>query len=56
MTDDSDAERHALSAAFPEAMPILCAFHALQALWRWLRDNKNSIKKDDRQHLFSFLK
>lgn len=56
MTDDSAAERNALQAVFPEANLLLCAFHILQAYWRFLWDSKTGVKKESRQQLFSFLK
>ena len=36
VTDDSDAERNALSSVWPEAVLRLCLFHVPQAVWRWL--------------------
>lgn len=47
LTDDSDAEREALSCIFPNARVLFCAFHILQALWRWLLDKKHDVHKDD---------
>src|SRR6218665_962028 len=48
MTDDSDAERNALAATWPESQLRLCLFHVPQANWRWLWDSKNNITKEDR--------
>lgn len=56
MTDDSTAERNALHTVFPDAQLLLCAFHVLQAFWRFLWDHKSGIAKEHRQYLFSFLK
>ena len=39
LTDDSTAERNALKTSFPRAERILCTFHVLHALWRWLQAN-----------------
>lgn len=39
MTDDSRAERKALSIVFPEAVLLLCTFHILQANTRHLRSS-----------------
>ena len=36
LTDDCRAERGALGQAFPDATLLLCSFHLLQAVWRWL--------------------
>jgi MULE transposase domain/SWIM zinc finger len=56
MTDDSAAERNALKAVFPDSVLLLCAFHILQAFWRFLWDSKTNVKKDARQQLFMLLK
>ena len=45
MTDDCQAERNALSAVWPEARLLLCTFHVLQAVWRWLHNGKHGIDK-----------
>ena len=36
MTDDCESLRQALEIVFPEAILLLCIFHVLQAVWRWL--------------------
>ena len=51
MTDDADAEINALHAVWPEAKLLLCVWHVLNALWRWLLQGDHQIKKDDRPHL-----
>ena len=56
MTDDCAAERNALHTVFPDATLLLCAFHILQAYWRFLWDSKTGVKKESRQQLFAFLK
>ena len=56
MTDDSAAERNALNTVFPESTLLLCAFHMLQAYWRFLWDHKSNVKKEHRQQLFAVLK
>ena len=53
MTDDSDAERGALRAVWPESILHLCLFHVPQANWRWLWDSKNAIRKEHRPKLMS---
>ena len=35
---------------------ILCVFHILQAMWRWLWDAHNVVPKSDRQHLLQLFK
>ena len=52
MTDDSDAERNSLKSAFITAVLILCKFHILQALWRYLLNSQNGVLQTDRQLIF----
>ena len=56
MTDDCDAERNAIRTAFPDTMALLCTFHVLQAMWRWLWDAKHEILHADRPELFHLFK
>ena len=56
LTDDCTAERQALRACYPASSLILCIFHLLQAMWRYLWDSHNNIAKGDRSHLLGFLK
>ena len=51
MTDDADAEINALRAVWPDAKLLLCVWHVLNAVWRWLWDGTHQIKKEDRPHL-----
>ena len=51
MTDDADAEINALHDVWPEAKLLLCVWHVLNAVWRWLWDSNHQVKKDDRPHL-----
>jgi len=51
ITDDSAAERTALSTVWPASLLLLCHFHVMQALWRWLWDTKHNIAKEDRKPL-----
>lgn len=43
MTDDCKALRQALQNAFPQTTPLLCVFHMLQAMWRWLWDTHHGV-------------
>ena len=56
ITDDCLAERRALQTAFPESTLLLCTFHILQAVWRWLWEAKHAVQKADRQCLYSYIK
>lgn len=51
MTDDSAAERNALNKVFPHSVLLLCTFHVMQAVWRWLWDSSHNIDKDHRRVL-----
>jgi len=52
ITDDSDAERQALKSVFPESKLLLCRFHVLQSVWRWLWEMNHQVHKDDRKTLY----
>jgi len=56
MTDDSSAERNALKSVFPHSNLLLCIFHVLQAMWRWLWDSKHEIANQDRKHLMKLFR
>lgn len=56
MTDDSLAERKALKSVFPQSKLLLCLFHVLQAMWRWLWDSKHGINPQHRSHLMTLFR
>ena len=56
MTDDSLAERNALTTAFPSSTLLLYIFHMCQALWRWLWNTKNGIRQFDRNLLMTLFR
>lgn len=45
LTDDSEAEQKALKIIFPNAVLLLCAFHVLQSVFRWLINKENNIPR-----------
>lgn len=55
MTDDSAAEKNALSKLWPKAKQFLCHFHMSQAEWRWLHDHKNGINLNNRMSLMKLF-
>jgi len=55
MTDDSAAEKNALSKLWPKAKQFLCHFHMCQAEWRWLHDSKNGINLNNRLPLMKLF-
>ena len=56
MSDDSDAERGALSGVWPHSVLLLCIFHVLQAVWTWLWDAKHCILHGDRTTLLQLFR
>ena len=56
MTDDSEAQRQALTATWPKSVNLLCVFHVLQSFWTWLHESKNNIRKEHRQPLMGKMK
>ncbi|KAK4302722.1 hypothetical protein Pmani_025206 [Petrolisthes manimaculis] len=56
MTDNSEAERKALTTVWPGIAKYLCIFHVLQQVWRWLLDGKHGVGKTDRQKLMGMVK
>lgn len=56
MIDDSAAEKKALQNCFPESHLMLCIFHILQAMWRWLWNSHHGIVLPDRSKLIFLVK
>ena len=56
MTDNCSELKDALKIVWPSSRLVLCVFHILQQVWRWLHDKKHSVKKCDRQNLLSIFK
>ena len=48
MTDNCSELRQALYEVFPESRCLLCIFHILQQVWRWLFEKKHGISEHDR--------
>jgi len=55
MTDDCLAERNALKQVFPGSMTLLCQFHVLWAVWRWLSNNSSGISLHNISHLYNLI-
>lgn len=58
MVDDCRAEQKALREVFPEVNVLLCTFHVLQSVKRWLNNTSHKIEKEQKtvlQKLFSLL-
>ncbi|KAE8737962.1 hypothetical protein FOCC_FOCC016571 [Frankliniella occidentalis] len=56
MTDDCKSERNTLNYVFPHAILLLCIFHVLQAVWRWLLDSNHGVCKTDKPILYHMFK
>lgn len=58
MTDDCKHERHSLRSTFKadDLVLLLCKFHFLQAIWRFLLDSSHGVKSDCRVELFFLTK
>ncbi|XP_057311257.1 uncharacterized protein LOC130649070 [Hydractinia symbiolongicarpus] len=48
MTDNCDELKDALHAVWPKSRLLLCIFHLMQQVWRWLFDKKHGISQHDR--------
>ena len=55
MTDTCSELREALSEVFPTSNLLLCSFHILEQVWRWLFDKKHGISANDRVEMISGL-
>ena len=56
LTDDASALQEAIAAQWPKARRLLCTFHLLQSIWRWLWNAKNNILLQDRQSIMKAVK
>ncbi|XP_034250643.1 uncharacterized protein LOC117651038 [Thrips palmi] len=52
MTDDSTSERNALKRMFPGIIALLCLFHVLQAMWRYIWDSKHKADSSDKLEIY----
>ena len=56
MTDNCQELHEALRVIWPRATLILCIFHLLQQVWRWLHDKNHGVPKDDRPRILTMFK
>ena len=56
MTDNCSELHDALKDAWPDATNVLCIFHILQQVWRWLHDKTNDVRNEDRPFLLAAFK
>lgn len=53
MTDKCKALMNAISSVWPLSTNLLCVFHVLQYVWKWLSDKSHGIALDDRRNLMT---
>ena len=57
MTDNCEELRNSLKRAWPNSTLLLCIFHILQQVWRWLFEKEHGVSKYDRVEIMkSFRK
>lgn len=56
MTDDSAAEKAAISEVWPQSRQLLCQFHIAQAMWRWLWNADHGVANHDRKPLMDLFR
>ena len=56
ITDHNEEERSGINHVWPTCTRLLCLFHLLQAVWKWLFDKENYIEKHDRPIIISLIK
>ena len=56
MTDNCAEERRALQFVWPSVTLLLCTFHMLQQVWRWLLDKNHQINQSDRPMILNMFK
>ena len=55
MTDDCEALKNALATVWPETQQLLCDWHVMQAVWRWLWKLDHGIQHEDRPILMKLF-
>ncbi|XP_049945324.1 uncharacterized protein LOC126427142 [Schistocerca serialis cubense] len=56
LTDDCKSEQNAIIRSFPRSTIVLCIFHVMQAVWRWLIKTKHGIPQDKQMQYFKDFK
>ncbi|XP_032226009.1 uncharacterized protein LOC116609235 [Nematostella vectensis] len=56
LTDNCKEERNALNSVWPSCKLLLCIFHMLQQVWRWLHETSHGINQVDRPYILSLFK
>ena len=56
MTDNCEELRKSLHNTWPNATLLLCIFHILQQVWRWLYEKPHGISKEDRVEIMKLFR
>ncbi|XP_065679780.1 uncharacterized protein LOC124806224 [Hydra vulgaris] len=56
MTDNCDELKDALHDVWPKSNLLLCVFHLMQQVWRWLFDKNHGILNQDRPSIINQFK
>ena len=56
MTDNCSELREALSKSWPNSKLLICVFHLMQQVWRWLFERKHNISPADRTGILLLFK
>ena len=56
MTDNCSELRDALNTVWPNFNTLLCRFHIMQQVWKWLCEKKNNISANDRTSIILIFK
>ena len=55
LSDDCDAEMNSLKRVWPKSIHLLCVWHVMNAVWRWIWQSSHKIEKNDRPDLLKRL-
>ncbi|XP_066923705.1 uncharacterized protein [Clytia hemisphaerica] len=56
MTDNCGELRNSLHKIWPDSTLLLCIFHILQQVWRWLYDKNHGVSQNDRVEIMKLFK
>ena len=56
MTDNCDELRNSLHAIWPNSTLLLCIFHILQQVWRWLFERNHGVSANDRVDIMKLFR
>ena len=56
MTDNCEELRNSLHRIWPDSCLLLCIFHILQQVWRWLHDKNHGLSPNDRVEIMKMFR